>query len=438
MPSTARADLVAVGTSDLEVGRSVLATEAAGLRALEAGLDERFAAAVELLATTSGRVVVSGMGKSGHVARKIAATLASTGTPAQFVHPAEASHGDLGMIVAGDAVLALSNSGETAELADLVAHTRRFGVPLVAITMRADSTLALAADVALLLPQAAEACPMGLTPTTSTTMQMAIGDALAVALLTRRGFTAADFRQFHPGGKLGARLRRVRDLMHRDDAMPLAPADLPMDRALLLITEKHFGCLGVVAGEAAPGEPPADHTQASDKVARDLRSPDLRPADSRDIAGLPAGSPPIGGLPATALPAELPRSDRPPTDSDQADSPGTSASIAGSQRTGSPVADGSAPAAAATDPQPQRRGQLIGIVTDGDLRRAMGPDLLQRTVGEVMTHAPRTIGPDALAAEALHAMNARGRPITALFVVDREGRPVGILHIHDLLRAGVA
>jgi arabinose-5-phosphate isomerase len=325
-------NLVEVGSSDLDVARGVLATEAAGLGMLAAGLDRTFEAAVDCLASATGRVVVSGMGKSGHVARKIAATFASTGTPALFVHPAEASHGDLGMIVPGDAVLALSNSGETAELADLVAHARRFALPLVGITARAGSTLAASADVALLLPAAPEACPMGLAPTTSTTMQMALGDALAVALLTRRGFTAAEFRNFHPGGKLGARLRRVRDLMHRDDAVPLAPEDLPMDRALLLITEKHFGCLGVT------GE----------------------------------------------------------------------------------------------------HGQLIGIVTDGDLRRAMGPDLLSRQVHEVMTGNPRTIGPEALAAEALHAMNARDRPITALFVVDRAHRPVGILHIHDLLRAGVA
>ena len=318
--------------ADLDVARSVLRTEAAGLQALAARLDGAFAAAVELLAGVTGRVAVSGMGKSGHVARKIAATLASTGTPALFVHPAEASHGDLGMIVAGDAVLLLSNSGETAELADLVAHTRRFALPLVAITARPGSALAGAADVALLLPDAAEACPMGLAPTTSTTMQIALGDALAVALLTRRGFTAADFHQIHPGGRLGAQLRRVRDLMHEGDSMPLAPAHTVMDRALLLMTEKRFGCLGVV-----------------------------------DAAG-----------------------------------------------------------------------RLIGIVTDGDLRRAMSPDLLSRRVGDIMTHAPRTIGSDALAAEAMHAMNARGRPITALFVVDSRGAPIGILHVHDLLRAGVA
>jgi arabinose-5-phosphate isomerase len=323
---------VATSQGDIEVARSVLYAEAAGLHALAAGLGPSFVQAVELLAGATGRVVVSGMGKSGLVARKVAATLSSTGTPALFVHPAEASHGDLGMIVAGDAVLALSNSGETAELADLVAHSRRFALPLVAITARPGSTLARAADIALTLPGAEEACPMGLAPTTSTTMQMALGDALAVALLTRRGFTAADFHRIHPGGRLGARLRRVRDLMHEGEAVPLAAPGTPMDSALLLITEKRFGCLGVID-----------------------------PAD-----------------------------------------------------------------------------RLIGVVTDGDLRRAMGPDLLCRRVGEIMTRTPRTITADALAGEALHAMNAHDRPITALFVVDAASRVLGILHIHDLVRAGLA
>ena len=318
--------------ADLCVARDVLGTEAAGLQALAASLSNNFTAAIDRLASASGRVVVSGMGKSGHVGRKIAATLASTGTPALFVHPAEASHGDLGMIVPGDAVLALSNSGETAELADLVAHARRFALPLVAITARSASALAQAADVALILPAAAEACPMGLAPTTSTTMQMALGDAIAVALLTRRGFTEADFQSFHPGGRLGARLRRVRDLMHTGEAMPVADPDMRMAAALVLMTEKRFGCLGV-------------------------RGPD---------------------------------------------------------------------------------GALQGIVTDGDLRRAMGPDLLSRRVRDIMTHAPRTIGPDALAVEALHMMNTREKPVTALFVVDGDGQAVGILHVHDLLRAGLA
>lgn len=214
--------------SDLAAARRVLGVEADALRVLAAALDARFGSAVTLLASASGRVVVSGIGKSGHVGRKVAATLASTGTPAQFVHPAEASHGDLGMVVPGDALLLLSNSGETSELADLVAHARRFGLPLVAVTGREDSTLARAADVALVTPEQPEACPMGLAPTTSTTMQIALGDALAVALLARRGFTSAEFRAIHPGGRLGARLLRVRDLMHAGhEAMPLVPHGTP-------------------------------------------------------------------------------------------------------------------------------------------------------------------------------------------------------------------
>ena len=322
---------VASAISDLDVARSVLGTEAAGLRALAASLDASFGQAVELLIGCQGRIVVSGMGKSGHIARKTAATLASTGSPACFVHPAEASHGDLGMVQPGDALVMFSNSGETTELADLVAHARRFGLPLVAVTGRKGSTLAQAADVVLLLPAAPEACPIGLAPTTSTTMQLALGDALAVALLTRRGFTATDFRAYHPGGRLGAQLRRVRELMHAGDAVPLAGPATPMPQILLLMTGKGFGCVGII----------------EDK-------------------------------------------------------------------------------------------RLIGIVTDGDLRRAMGPDLLQRPARAVMTTSPRTIRPDALAVEALRAMNAGERPITSLFVVDSAGAPVGILHVHDLLRAGMA
>jgi arabinose-5-phosphate isomerase len=317
--------------NDLAVGRSVLATESAAIAALGETLNGDFTAAVALLAAVHGRVVVTGMGKSGHIARKIAATFASTGTPALFVHPAEASHGDLGMIVAGDAVLALSNSGETAELADLIAHTSRHGISLIAITAQAASTLAQAADVVLLLPPAPEACPMGLAPTTSTTMQLALGDALAVALLSRRGFSTDDFQQFHPGGRLGARLKRVRDLMHGGDALPLAAPDDAMQGALLVMTGKGFGALGVVGAD----------------------------------------------------------------------------------------------------------GILMGMVTDGDLRRAMGPDLLSRRVCDIMNPAPLTVGPDMLAAEALRVMNERPRPVTALFVLDAARRPVGLLHVHDLLRAGV-
>ena len=331
VPAAPPADAHAA-SRDLTAARAVLEAECHGLVALSASLNGEFSHAVTMLATVTGRVVVSGMGKSGHVARKIAATFASTGTPALFVHPAEASHGDLGMIVPGDALLALSNSGETAELADLIAHASRFGIPLIAVTGQPNSALAQAADVALLLPAAPEACPMGLAPTTSTTMQLALGDALAVALLHRHGFSPTDFHAIHPGGKLGARLKRVAALMHTGDAIPSARPDLAMPQALLLMTGKGFGCLCV-------------------------------------------------------------------TDQD---------------------------------------GTLAGIVTDGDLRRAMGPDLLSRTVGEIMNPMPLTADPDMLAGEALRLMTDRARPITALFVLDEARRPVGLLHIHDLLRAGVA
>ncbi|WP_207540085.1 KpsF/GutQ family sugar-phosphate isomerase [Sabulicella rubraurantiaca] len=315
-----------------ELGRQVILTEAEGLAALAASLDASFGQALSLLAEVSGRVIVSGMGKSGHVGRKIAATFASTGTPSHFVHPGEASHGDLGMIVRGDAVLALSNSGNTAELSALVAHTRRFAIPLIAITSGAGSALARAADVALLLPPVKEACPMGLAPTTSTTMQLALGDALAVALLHRRGFTAADFGVFHPGGRLGAQLSHVHELMHPASELPLVAPETRMDQALITMTGGRFGCVGVV-----------------------------------------------------------------------------------------------------------RDGRLAGVITDGDLRRtleARSGALLSLEAGEVMSGSPRTVRPDALAAEALRLMN--DNKVTALFVVDAAGAPVGILHVHDLLRAGVA
>jgi arabinose-5-phosphate isomerase len=330
--NTLRSVLAGRAGNDLGIARDVLATEAAALNALGASLGEDFLRAAGLIFEANGRVVVTGIGKSGHVARKIAATLSSTGTPALFVHPAEASHGDLGMIVPGDAVIALSNSGETAELAAIVSHARRIGLAVIAITSVADSTLAAAATVALILPPAPEAGPIGLAPTTSTTMQMALGDALAVALLARRGFSAGDFREIHPGGKLGARLKRVRDLMHQGDALPLARPGATMDQVLITMTAKSFGALGVVDGE----------------------------------------------------------------------------------------------------------GRLLGIVTDGDLRRAMGPDLLHRNVESIMTANPKTIGPEALAEDALREMNAAARPFTALFVVDEHRMVLGILNIHDLLRAGLA
>jgi arabinose-5-phosphate isomerase len=312
------------------VARRVLRTEIAGLSALTDGLDNKFAEAVDLLAATKGRITVTGMGKSGHIAHKIAATFASTGTPAQFVHPAEASHGDLGMIALGDAVLALSNSGDTSELSDIVAHTRRFRIPLVAMTRREISALAEAADIALVLPASEEACPMGLAPTTSTTMMLALGDALAMALLERKGFSTADFQRLHPGGQIGRQLLTVRDIMHGGDAMPLVALGTGMADAILVMTAKTFGCVGV--------------TDATRK--------------------------------------------------------------------------------------------LVGIITDGDLRRHMGDTLLRSSVEKVMTKQPKTIRPQALAAEALGVMNQQS--ITSLFAVDAERRPLGIVRIHDCLRAGIA
>ena len=315
--------------ADLATAERVLSLEAQALQALAHSLNSDFVRALDLLAAVAGRVVVTGMGKNGHIGNKIAATLASTGTPAMFVHPGEASHGDLGMITDNDAVLALSNSGETAELAAVVAYSRRFDIPLIAITARTDSALAEAADVALILPDSAEACPMGLAPTTSTTMTLALGDAIAVSLLERKGFSADDFRVLHPGGQLGRRLLRVSDIMHGGDALPLVGDDSTMAEALLVMTAKSFGCVGIVD-------------------------------------------------------------------------------------------DG---------------GRLMGIVTDGDLRRHMGPDLLARRTVDMMTRGPKTIRPKALASEAVHVMNAGA--ITNLFVVE-DGRPIGVLHIHDCLRAGVA
>jgi arabinose-5-phosphate isomerase len=236
----------AAHSADLTVARRILGLEAEGLVALADALDEGFVAALDLLDAVSGRIVVSGMGKSGHIARKIAATLASTGSPAQFVHPGEASHGDLGMITEKDAVITISNSGRTTELGDLVAYTRRFDIPLIAITGRRGTTLSQAADLTIVLPEVPEACPMGLAPTTSTTMTLALGDALAIALLERRGFSAEDFQLYHPGGALGSRLLKVADLMHGPEELPLCSRETRMDEAILVMTAKRFGCVGVV------------------------------------------------------------------------------------------------------------------------------------------------------------------------------------------------
>lgn len=316
---------------DIAAARRVLEIESGALSDVSKALDQSFFQAIELLNATQGRIVVTGMGKSGHVGNKIAATLSSTGTPALFVHPAEASHGDLGMIVSGDVVLAISNSGNTSELSDLLIYCKRFSIPVVAITGQSDSVLGETADLTLILPGLTEACPMGLAPTTSTTAIMALGDAIAVALFERRAFTPDEFQVFHPGGSLGAKLLRVADLMHIKDELPLIGRETKISEAILTMTSKRFGCAGIV---------------------------------------------------------------------DEA-------------------------------------GKLVGIITDGDLRRNMASDLLQRSAGDVMTENPLTIPPQALAVEALALMNGRdGRAITALFAVEN-GTVEGILHIHDCLRAGL-
>lgn len=301
----------------------------AGLRkALSGAMSAPFTHAVNILASAKGRVIVTGIGKSGHIGQKIAATFSSTGTTAFFVHPSEASHGDLGMISGDDAILALSWSGETVELGNILTYSRRFAVPLIAVTSRAESALGKAADVVLQLPRAREACPHGLAPTTSTTMTLALGDCLAIALLEAKGFSAEDFKRIHPGGSLGAQLKFVEDVMHDASDLPLAHKDTPMTEAIVTMTQKAFGCLGVVDG----------------------------------------------------------------------------------------------------------KGRLIGVVTDGDLRRHMGADLLAASVSDIMTRKPKTIRPDMMASAALEQLNASR--ITALFVV-KKSKPIGIVHVHDLLRAGL-
>lgn len=327
-PDAARLDETAL----IAAMRRTLALEAEGLTALSGALGAEAVEAVRLIAGLKGRLICAGVGKSGHVARKIAATLASTGTPAQYVHPSEASHGDLGMITPDDAVLALSKSGETRELGDMIAYCRRFAVPLIALTAGETSSLARGSDLVLLLPGAEEACGETRAPTTSTTMMMAYGDALAVALIEARGFTARDFALFHPGGALGSALTHVGALMHAGDGLPLAVSGSGMGEALIEMSAKGLGCVGVIDGQ----------------------------------------------------------------------------------------------------------GRLLGIITDGDLRRKMSPDLVSETVDAVMTPAPVTVNAHMLASEALRHMTAGPRKITQLFVCDEAGRPEGVLHIHDLLRAGVS
>ena len=333
MPKKLAHQPIPLGAQWRASARRALTTETEGMQQLIAAIDgpmgDALAQAVEVIRNAKGRVVMTGMGKSGHIARKIAATMASTGTPASFVHPAEASHGDLGMITPDDVVIMISNSGESPELRDILTYSRRFAVPLIAITSVATSTLGKEADIVLQLPRAKEACPNGLAPTTSTLLQLALGDALSMALLEDKGFSAHDFRKFHPGGKLGAQLKHVRDIMHKREELPIGPESTPMTDALILMTQRSYGCFGV-------------------------------------------------------------------TDSE---------------------------------------GRLAGIVTDGDLRRNMKSELLSLTVGNVMTRSPKSIDPDALTSEALEQLNTL--KITSLFVIDGEQRPVGLIHIHDLLRIGL-
>jgi arabinose-5-phosphate isomerase len=318
-------------TSEMDVAsaKRVLSIEAKALKDLAVDLGEIFCRILDIIAEVKGRVVVTGMGKSGHIGQKIAATFSSTGTPAFFVHPAEASHGDLGMIAKGDVVVALSNSGETTELADIVAYAKRFEIPLIGITGGNDSTLADAADIALILPVSEEACPMGLAPTTSTTVMLALGDAISVALLERKGFSSDEFHALHPGGKLGRRLIKVSDIMHSGKKIPLVGPDALMSDALIEMSAKSFGCIGIIGP----------------------------------------------------------------------------------------------------------KNTLQGVITDGDLRRHMDSELISKKTSEVMTKGVATINPDLLVSVALGIMNVQG--ITNIFVT-KQNRPVGILHVHDCLRAGVA
>lgn len=317
--------------SDKFVARQTIEREIEALKAMEHDLDDTLSLVLDVLQNTKGRVIVTGMGKSGHIGCKIAATMASTGTPSFFLHPSEASHGDLGMVTKDDAVLAISNSGESKELLDILTYCRRFSIPLIAITKNPDSSLGKNSDFILRLPNNREACPLGLAPMSSTTATLVMGDILAAALMVRKGFTEQDFRLRHPGGKLGAILRHVSDIMHTGDEMPLVSEDAIMQEALMTMSAKMLGCVGIL----------------------------------------------------------------------------------------------------------DKEGNLIGVITDGDLRRWMAPNLIEEKVSKVMTKNPRTCTADTLIAEAVNIMNNTGRGITNMFVVDGK-KPVGIVHIHDCLRAGVS
>lgn len=321
---------------DITSAKRTIDKEIEALRIMEDELNDNLTQALDIMQKTKGRVIVTGMGKSGHVGSKIAATMASTGTPSFFVHPSEASHGDLGMLTKDDCVIAISNSGETRELSDIIIYCKRYGIPLISITKNPESALGRAGDVLLKLPDDGEACPLGLAPTSSTTATMVLGDILAICLLERKGFTKTDFKQRHPGGKLGSFLKKVSDLMHKGQEMPLIGKNTNMQDAMLEMTSKMLGCVGIISEE----------------------------------------------------------------------------------------------------------GILEGIITDGDLRRCLNSDILNKDVlnqkvTDIMTQNPKTIAPDVLAAEAINVMNTTGKGITQLFVL-QEGKPVGIIHMHDCLRAGVA
>jgi len=316
---------------DIEVAKQTIEGEIEALKTMESTLDETLSKALDIMQNTKGRVIITGMGKSGHIARKIAATLASTGTPSFFLHPGEASHGDLGMITSDDSVIAISNSGESKELSDILVYCRRFNIPLIAITKNPQSSLGRNCDLVLVLPQNKEACPLGLAPTSSTTATLVMGDVIASGLMIRKGFTEDDFHLRHPGGKLGSILRHVSDIMHTGDEMPLISDKAIMQDALMTMSAKMLGCVGIL----------------------------------------------------------------------------------------------------------NDNGELVGMITDGDLRRWMTPNLIEEKVSKVMTKNPKTIGPDMLIAEAVNVMNNTGRGITNVFVV-QDKKPVGVLHIHDCLRAGVS
>ena len=324
--------MTAEENTDLQ-SRRTMDKEIEALRMMEDELNGNLSKALDLMQNTKGRVIVTGMGKSGHIGSKIAATLASTGTPSFFVHPGEASHGDLGMITNDDIVVAISNSGETKELSDIIIYCKRYGIPLIAITKNADSALGRAGDILLQLPNDGEACPLGLAPTSSTTATLVLGDILAVCLLERKGFSKTDFRQRHPGGKLGSFLQKVSDLMHKGNEIPLVNENASMQEALLMMTSKMLGCVGII----------------------------------------------------------------------------------------------------------DENGDLSGMITDGDLRRAMASsldnDLFGKTAEDIMTRNPKTTSPDTLVAEALNVLNTTGKGITQLFVVDGK-KPIGVIHMHDCLRAG--